>query len=835
MAGRLNFPGHSLTLIVKGTFDLKPGAKATPVEEQPFPTGDEFYPEDEEQTGAPRYESDFALFKPRADLLLVGDCCPPGGKPAQQCKVTFAVGSRARTLAVFGNRRWEKSLLRWQISAPEPFTRMPLRYENSFGGRKFAANPIGKGFAEEKPEEGEAVWPLPNIEDPAILIESRRSRPHPAGFGPLRKTWQTRASRLGTFDASYRKTRWPWFPKNFDPAFFNAASEELQVEGYVTGNERLYAENAHPVHPNYEAHLPGLRVRCFLDRLTAPGKGPARFEEVQMRLDTVWVDMAAEKLVLLWRGNAPVSSEEFEEVQAAFVLAEPLAQPPASLEQCRQQYLIKQAEAEEAEAFEPEKPPEPEPVEPQDGAALNERRAKLTNSMKEQTAALFSQFGFDPNNPPPHLQEQQARLLKALEEPDPEKAMAALSAENDAQLNQALAKLGIDPNNLPPSTAQAEAERARFLRELGVDPAQVQPDEATAKMWAIVAGVLPKMGMNPQNLSPLIEQVKKQRSRAGGTMPSEDEQPAAAEPKPPPPLTPDEVNARAAAGESLEGADMSGLDLSGRDLSGAELMGVNFSGARMQKTILTGANLSNANLAGADLTEAHLHEADLTGANLTEATLAGAVLDEAVLDEANLERANLTAASAIGTRFVGANLAGAQLAKSNCSKADFSQAKLGQANFQAAKLTDASIESAVGQGINLAGADCSQLRANGAELTGGNFSQIKGHGSIWKGANLARSDFRYAKLEDALFTGACLNQANLSAANAKFARFTKASLQEAKMIQMNLFEGSVEKADLTRADLSGSNLYGAEFLDSILEQAVLKEANVKMTKLVSGE
>ena len=44
IAGRLPFPGHSLTIIVKGTFDLQPDQKATLSEEQLYPTGDEFYP-----------------------------------------------------------------------------------------------------------------------------------------------------------------------------------------------------------------------------------------------------------------------------------------------------------------------------------------------------------------------------------------------------------------------------------------------------------------------------------------------------------------------------------------------------------------------------------------------------------------------------------------------------------------------------------------------------------------------------------------------------------------------------------------------------------------------
>ncbi|MGH7942039.1 MAG: DUF2169 domain-containing protein, partial [Limisphaerales bacterium] len=128
LPGRLNFPKHSLTWIVKGTFDLKLNGAALPAEEQKFPTGDEFYPDDPEKAGGSRYESDFAYFKPRADLLLVGACYAPNGRPATSCPATFRVGNKLKTVGVLGNRHWEKNWLSWKATAPEPFTRMELRY-----------------------------------------------------------------------------------------------------------------------------------------------------------------------------------------------------------------------------------------------------------------------------------------------------------------------------------------------------------------------------------------------------------------------------------------------------------------------------------------------------------------------------------------------------------------------------------------------------------------------------------------------------------------------------------------------------------------------------------
>ena len=204
ISGRLHFPGHSLTFAVKGTFDLHHGKPAEPAGHQPYPTGDEFYPDDSDMTGGARYEYDFAFFKPKTDLLLVGHCHPAGENPVPACRVTFRAGPYSRSLYVFGNRFWKGLPGLRVISDPEPFKTMELRYENSFGGTDDARNPVGKGYGERKNAEGKTEWPLPNIEDPEHLIDSPDSRPEPAGYGPLGRMWKYRASMMGTYTKDWK-------------------------------------------------------------------------------------------------------------------------------------------------------------------------------------------------------------------------------------------------------------------------------------------------------------------------------------------------------------------------------------------------------------------------------------------------------------------------------------------------------------------------------------------------------------------------------------------------------------------------------------------------------
>lgn len=855
----MNFPGHSLTLIVKGTFDLKPGGPAVPAEEQPFPTGDEFYPGDEDKVGSPRYESDFACHKTRADLLLVGACHAPGGRPVPSCPATFRVGNKSKTLAVFGNRHWEKGLFSRKLSEPAAFTRMELRYENSFGGKKFLTNPVGRGFAEEQDQAGENFWPVPNVEDPAHLIQGSGNRPEPVGFGPLGKMWALRHGKLGTYKSAYLKTRWPWFPEDFDWTHFNAAPPDLQMDGFLQGDERLVCENLHPKHARYESQLPGLRTRCFLNRVSGVKSGERRFDEVELKLDTLWVDMEAEKMVLVWRGWTAVVSEDYEEeIQDIYFTAESLSQSPAPAERCYRDFLALKAATEE-KPFEPEAPP----AQPKEAAALDpaavaalaaerqKEKAEARKQLEAQTADLNAQLGLD--KMPPELQaqtrEKQAKLIERLSENDPAKSEWLAHSVQREELQAALAKMDLNLDNLPPISAKAHAEQIRLLQELGVSSAELQADPGLIEFTTILSAAIGKAGMNPENLDTLVAEAQKQKAKLGL---DEEKVPASEAPKAVPPPTRESVQANLAGHGSFEGADLRGLDLSGLDLKGADFSGANLSGVPLRKAKLQQANFSKANLTGADLTEANLtnanaaaadfsgaklqqailKEADLTGAKLAKADLSKAILDGAILEEAVLTGACLAESSAVGTLFPRADLSGVNFQKGVCVKADFSKATLHQADFQKANLAEGSVIGAVGHHINFSAAILTKLRANGGcDFTGAKLVQVQGNGSMWKGANLTGTDFHHAQMEEAVFTSACLKQANLSAANLKMARFNKANLAGAKLIRTNLFQGNFEKADLTQTDLSGANLYEAEFLNAVLNRTVTDGANLLMTKL----
>jgi len=653
IAGKTYFPGNSLTFIFKGTFKLFSGMEAKIEDKQIFPTGDSLYENDEgAQQGSCCYASDFAYFKPRTDLLLVGKCYPVNSKYVQACRVTFQVGNKAKSLAVMGNRYW-KGVFN-TISDPEPFTEMELRYENSYGGESYKKNPAGKGHKKENETE---AWPLPNIENLQYRITSPNDHPEPAGFGPLGNMWQERYSKLGTYDEKWQKQRWPWFPEDFDWGYFNAAQPDMQVEGYLRGDEKLFFENLHPVHSNYHSQLPGLRVRLFVNELKSIDSSEIHFKEVTMNLDTLWVDMEAEKLVLVWRGLTEVLSEDYKEIQHVFIVSEKLEEPKQSVEYYHKLFLEKLAEDEADKSYEV-KPLEAENVE--DSTEVDEEIAKA-----------------------------------------------------EAQMRASLVDAGIDPDNLPEPTAEQKAEEAKILKEMGIEE---EPEEIPLTREIFLKRVnlgetfvgedlrvltlsgLELQGVNLQ--SAIVSNVCLSNANLSSAMLAEAN------------LVGADLSGANLREANLKEADLTGANLNGADLTGACLDDAIVEKAKLDGAILdeisavdcnfsesnlTDARLINGKLQGADFSKAKLERANFQGANLFEASVAGAMGREVNMSQTNLEElrasescdfsyGSFREAKGLESIWEGARLTGADFSYAHLEGADFTATNLEGANLYAANM-----------------------------------------------------------------------------------------------------------------------------------------------------
>jgi hypothetical protein len=228
--------------VVKATFALGTEAPALAPAQLPLLAADVFW--GDPLTSSLRAPGEFTLCKPATDVLLVGRAVAQTPL-TRVADVSLRVGPLAKTLRVFGERRWEGSGSRLQPSPPLPWDRVPLRWELAFGGIEPGEgaerdheprNPIGRGIVGRDLARLKGT-PLPQIEDPAALIRAPEDRPAPAGFAPIAPTWMPRRQHAGTFDAAWQRERAPYLPLDFDARYFHTAPAGLIAPGFLQGGE----------------------------------------------------------------------------------------------------------------------------------------------------------------------------------------------------------------------------------------------------------------------------------------------------------------------------------------------------------------------------------------------------------------------------------------------------------------------------------------------------------------------------------------------------------------------------------------------------------------------
>lgn len=701
---------------MKGTFHLSPEKTVEAIKEQEFPSGEQYYSEDDEQEeGSVCYDSDFAYFKPHADLLLVGNCHPPATRAMSSCRVTFQVGNYIKSLAVFGNRYWQAPM--HTQSLPEVFTRMPLKYENSYGGYGFKKNPVGKGNRIIQQENGASRLPLPNIENIRQLIVSPDNQPDPVGFAPLGRMWQQRYSKMGSYKGSWLKERWPWFPKDFDWSHFNAAPADMQVKSYLNGDETLFFENLHPIHSQYRSKLPGLRVRLFVNELNNNSLDDTHFKEVAMNLDTLWVDMEAEKLVLLWRGITNVLSEDYEEIQHIYIVSESLEEPVQSVDYYHDLFLKKFAEEASDIDYEVK--------------TIEQEEAEDTTEIDEAIAKA------------------------------------------EAQLRASLVEAGIDPDNLPEPTAEQKSEEAKLLKEFGYEE-EVEAPSLTRE--SIIEGVrhgeiyanddlngldlsgiqLNKLNLQAANLSG----VNFINTDLSGAMLAEAN------------LANANLSYANLRGANLKDADLTAANLTGADLTGTLLENALFEKAGMNNAILdkvaaenaifSEANLSEATLInsllkGADFSKCLLDKTNFQGSDLSEASVEGATGQQV-----NMANTNLTELRASN----GCDFSYGSFRQASGKESIWSEAILTGADFTYCQMEGADFSSANLTSANFSAANMKFTRFSKANLTDARFIKMNlFQGSLEK-TNLTRTNFSGSSLYgveflDAIFAEPVFDFSNL--------------------------------------------------------------------------
>ena len=798
---------------------------------------------------------DMFMPKQKGESLAAGKFFSPGRRPVPAGSVRISVGSVNKTLHVFGDRYWiKKAGVVSGISDPQPMTEMEITYENAFGGPGFKRNPLGKGM-EEKDAEG--AIPLSNIEYPDQLIGSPSDRPEPAGFGPLGLDWQQRAGKLGTYDRKWLETRWPWFPEDMDWTYFNAAPEDQIIGRYFRGDEKVVIENMHPERVKIETTLPGLRMRCFIEK---HAEGKEIFKEVKTRLDTIWLFPEQEMGALIWRATTEVKDEDATDISAVVIDHELFADEKRPLEYYRD--LLYMEAIEEPELPEPPEEVEPETIkrpeqpkvkepeiDPETRAMIKELEEKIAASEKAMMNDL-KEKGIDIEQIMKELPVAAGLTIPAVTEAPGELSLQDLEnklARGEAELQKIFKDMGADPNKLMEVLEQKKPlstkELIEKLQESGIS------DPETEKYLLEMER---EQEEAEKELAALLEEEEKREAELRKEEAKEEFEPEIDEALTREKVVEDYGEAKSFAGKDLSGLDLSDLDLSRIDFRGAILENIDFAGTNLTGAILSGAVLAGASLLRATLTsakmdgcnlnrvqghQANMSHSDLRGADMTESDFSQgnfekACMDNAILENSKLEGSRFEGASAQWTVFTAANLQKTDFRGADVTRADFTDADIQDANFAETEAHSATFEGATGKFVNFEKADLRKSRADESTfLERANFQKADLSEANWEGANLTSSILRFATLNMTDLSSCNLPGSDFYRAVAKKAKFSRADLTDANMTSINLFRGDLTKAKLVRTDLKGSNLFEVEFLKARVQKTNFQDANLKRTKL----
>lgn len=304
-----------LVAVVKGTFMIpRDGEEARlAVEQAPLVMCDVFTREP--GLSAPLYEIDFAPRKPRCDVLFNGSAYAPDGKIVERVTVSLRIGPLIKSFEVVGNRVWQHGWFRLKASKPEPFSVMPISYNNAFGGVEkthddlpmkywYPTNHAGVGYHKDLSGKHIDGMPLPNTEELSRPIVRPNSKYRPMAFGPVGRSWQPRVKWAGTYDDNWIDNVRPFFPSDFDERYYQAAPEDQQTD-YLHGGENVELTNLNPQRST-QFWLPRLALSIVFFHRDGEKKKTVPV------LDTLIIEPDLRRFLMIWRSTLALPMNIFD-------------------------------------------------------------------------------------------------------------------------------------------------------------------------------------------------------------------------------------------------------------------------------------------------------------------------------------------------------------------------------------------------------------------------------------------------------------------------------------------------------------------------------------------
>jgi hypothetical protein len=352
------------TYVVAGSCTVAP--EQIPLVEEPIYSAED---------GILEHDADVVLQREQCDVIVMGHAYSTGQR-SMAARVN--VGPLVRDFYVYGDRRLEPvGNGKVRFSLPEPFDKLPLRWEHAYGGvdmitrevigdpfaemaadegiphdprfglYAYPRNPVGKGYLIEPSQEAIEACRLPNFEDPRqALTPETVARwdfmrwpigPIVAATGWLGHNYFPRSVQLGMPPAPYNDAEVQ--PEHFfevgggivgahtvkhetsmrdriDPRAVQQSAVGMRIPE-LDPTAPIELINLHPRLPNWRFRLPG-EVPQLAYRL--PGRD---VERLRPQIRTILLEPDLDRVTLVWVGETrvdlPITPEQFAAIQHGVV------------------------------------------------------------------------------------------------------------------------------------------------------------------------------------------------------------------------------------------------------------------------------------------------------------------------------------------------------------------------------------------------------------------------------------------------------------------------------------------------------------------------------------
>jgi uncharacterized protein YjbI with pentapeptide repeats len=769
--------------------------------------------------------------KSNPEYLISGFAYTNNQNTKDVCIVKAEVGELQKSLLVIGDRYWIGN----EPTKPQPFSRLPITWNNAFGGDGHEKNPAGKGVTEVELGKEKAI-PLPNIENPTHRISKKEDKPEPVSFGPIGSTHPDRLSMLGTYSEEWFKYDFPGFLPDMKPGIFNMASDDQQWQSVQSIPDRTSFKiwNMHPGKACWDGTLPSLTARAFIKK----EKNGASLQEVDnITLSTAWFLPERDSVILMFHGSTEIEDEDADDIAVVMGAIEsekdrrPLTHyqdvcalrldPESSLDyvsddsQLVSKTLINSPK--ESIDYSPDK------------NKLSIRIDKFLQTQEQETTRTLEQHGIKEDDLYGQFVGPEINFSSMTDQEQKEYFQKSDRAAND-QLKEIINQFKAEnPRGAVLLNDIEKSLNSNTDTETLEIPVSGPPDLSHFDMPASSV-----MG-TPEEQAKFDEQKQRLKGYARKSyLYTAQYQTAATRPMP----EQDQLLRQALLTRYSQSKDLTKMDMTGVKLNGLTFEDADFSESFFENSIFSNCTFKNVNFSEAVLTRGHFTNCSFESGNFARTNLAKAKLEKCkllhcsfleteiensqmsdsafkkckfemltptgfqwteieftgcdfvmcILDEGKMERSNFFTSDIFKTIFENSTLEKIEFNKSTLKDSTFSSSTCNECSFNECTLNNVMFEE-----------DSPVLASRflNSYLQECNFMETKLHSIQFYKCNLTGSDFTKSQLQNC----------NFDHVVARDTIFYKSDLTGSSFRYANLIQATLEKANLAGCDFTGATLF----------------------------